>query len=230
MPAEFRELVLKHPGARIAIMGGAPTLRENVPQIDADVWISTNAHGLDIRSADYVVAMDNEHRGAGGMPMERYLRGKSSLPIIGPEHWADYVISGWPSCPTRVLTGQIAAWCAFGMGASIVILAGFDNYDGQSTQAHKACDRVQPFIHCPVRVCGGGRLTKWWPAFDPHETFPPFEPHPAAIAMRGTDNAVRVRVNKPTQINGVERVRGQELTVQRHQVAYHLKHKLVFEF
>jgi hypothetical protein len=229
MTAEFRELVLRHRGARIAIMGGAPSLAEQVPQIEADVWISTNTHGLSLRSADYVVAMDSTHSAHGHCDMHQWLRKRTDLPLIGPEHWADYVISGWPSCPTRVLTGPIAAWCAFGMGASVVILAGMDNYAGQGTQANKSCDRVQPFIHCPVRVFGGGPLTKWWPAFDPSEQFPPYEPHSAVIGMAGVDNQIRVRVNKPTQINGVERVRDQILTVQRHQVAYHLKHKLVYE-
>jgi hypothetical protein len=229
MPAEFRDLVLRHRGARIAIMGGGPTLAEQVPQIDADVWISTNAHGLNLRSADYIVAMDETHSRFGHCPMRKWLRDRSALPIIGPEYWADYVISGWPSCPTRVLTGPIAAWCAFGLGASVIILAGMDNYAGEGTQANKSCDRVAPFIHCPVRVFGGGPLTHWWPAFDPAEEFQPYEPHPAVEGIRGMDNAVRVRVNKPTQIRGVERYRGDELTVNRHEVAFQLKHKLVFE-
>lgn len=228
MPAEFTELVLKHPGARIAIMGGAPSLAEHVPHIEADVWISTNAHGLDMRSADYVIAMDQYHSRAGNADMGRWLRKRTGLPIISPWHWADYVISGWPHAPAFMLTGMAAIWCAFGMGASVVILAGMDGYNG-GEGARKWATRVQPFVHCPVRVFGGGFLTGWWPEFDPAETFPPFVPHPAAEAMRGIDNAIRIKINKPTNIRGIDRVRGEELTVQRHEVKYHLKHRLVFE-
>lgn len=42
---DFRELILKHKGKKICVMGGADTLEEELKSVEADVYISTNEIG-----------------------------------------------------------------------------------------------------------------------------------------------------------------------------------------
>ena len=40
----FGELVMRHRGQRICVMGGGPTLATDLESVEADVWISVNEH------------------------------------------------------------------------------------------------------------------------------------------------------------------------------------------
>lgn len=224
---DFRDLVLRHKGKRFCVMGGSPTLAEHVPGIEADVWISTNAHGVDLHPADYVLAMD-ENNTREGVPMGPFLRSRTDAPIISPHSYADFQLVSWPQAPRFVLSGMVAAWAAYMMGAKVVILAGCDGYGGNHGYVCEA-GKIDRDIHCPVRVAGGGPLTKTWPAYDPAEKFGRYSPNSAIEGWLGKDAPIRIRVRKPCHIRGAERPRGWECQVMRHEVAKQLKHYMVEE-
>lgn len=226
--AEFNDLILAHKGKRICVMGGAPSLADHMAGLACDIVISVNAHGVDVRAPDYMLAMDMHYWGTEE-PLWRYLRSRSDAPIINPEDWADYQLRDWPGHPRRyVLSGMVAAWAAWAMGARVVLLAGMDGYGGAPSKlAHSTA--AAEAIKCPVRVVGGGPLTKFWPAYDPAERFGRYTPHPAVEGLRGVDNECTIRVLKPLTLRGVERQRGEELTLMRHEVAKWIKHRMVAE-
>ena len=231
MNTDFRELILKHKGKRICVMGGSPQLAEHLAQVEADVYISTNAHGVDIRAPNYLLAMDSVNS-RNGRPMGDYLRSQCAAPIISRHAYADHQFVTWPQAPRDVLSGMVATWAAFCMGAKVVILAGFDGYakdrpsrlSGYTFEAIKMARDVK----CPVRVVGGG-LAGAWPAYDPAEKFGKYTPHSSIGYWKGSDDLVRIRVRKPTQIRGSYRSKGEELNVMRHEVVRHLKHRMAEE-
>lgn len=225
---EFHDLILAHRGKRICVMGGAPSLADHMEGLSCDVVISVNAHGVDIRSPDYLLAMDMHYWGTE-QPLWRYLRSRSSAPIINPEEWADYRLRDWPDYPKRyVLSGMVAAWAAWAMGAKVVILAGMDGYGGSPSKlAHST--RTATLIKCPVRVVGGGALTQFWPAYDAAERFGRYKPHPAIDGMRGVNNLVTVRALKPRHMCGADREKGEVFQAMRHDLRMWLRHRLVEE-
>lgn len=220
---DFRELILAHTGKRICVIGGAPV--DELPE--ADVYISTNGHGVHLRQPDYLLAMD-ERNSREQVPMGVWLRGKSTAPIISPHGYADYRLGNWPQNPRFVLSGMIATWMAFLMGAKVVILAGFDAYGGEAGYIEEA-RKINRDVHCPVRVAGGGPLTKVWPNYETKERFVSDKPHTAIEGWQGIDGRVRVRARKPCTVGQVDLAIGDELTTVRHEVARLLKHRMVEE-
>jgi hypothetical protein len=225
---DFRELILKHPGARICVMGGAPGLAEQLEQVEADIFISTNAHGVSLREPAYLLAMDERHSRHSGAPMGDWLKARCSAPIISPHGYADYRLGMWPQNPRFVLSGMIATWAAFAMGASVVILAGCDGYGGDAGYVDEA-RKIDRDVHCPVRVVGGGPLSKVWPSYDPKESFMEYTPHSSIDGLLGIDGQVRVRARKPCSVGYVNLKRGEEMTAMRHEVARLLRHRMVEE-
>lgn len=226
---DFRDLILAHKGKRICVMGGGPTLAENLERVEADVYLSTNGHGADLRRPDYVVAMDDDWHGVPRIGMHSHIRALTDAPTISPRPWADYQLTTWPDAPkTGVLTGMVATWVAWAMGARVVILAGMDAYDG-SPRGMAHCSAVDRDVKCPIRVVGGGPLTKFWPAYDPKETFGRYKPHPALDALRGLDGRTRVRALKPVTVRHHDMQPGEEMTVMRHEVHRLLRHRMLEE-
>ena len=226
---DFRELILAHKGKRVVVMGGGPSLAADLERIgtkSGDVVISTNGHGVDLRQPDYLLAIDHTHTGKA-VPMGPYLRGKSDAPIISPHGFADYRLGFWPQSPRFVLSGLVAAWAGFAMGAKVVCMAGMDGYpDNDYTDEAR---KVARDIHCPVRVMDASPLASVWPAFDPAEKFGKYTPHSSIDGLRGIDNRIRVRARKSCSVGLIELAKGQELTVMRHEVARLLKHRMVEE-
>lgn len=223
MPTDFRELVLKHKGKVICVLGGAPI--DQVPK--ADIYISANAHHVDKVKPDYVLAMDETHSGKK-VAMGDYLRSLTDAPIISPHGYADYSLGTWPQHPRWVLTGMIAVWAAFMMGAKAVIVAGMDGYGGENGYLDEA-KKISRDVHCPVRVFGGGPLEQAWPAYDPGERFGRYKPHGSIEAWQGKDGLVRIEVKHPCTIRGKDARPGDEFTVMRHEIKRELKHKMVVE-
>lgn len=223
---DFRELALRHKGKRFAVMGGGPSLAADMERIDADVVISTNGHGAGIRKPDYLLAIDHTHTGRQ-IPMGRYLRMVSDAPILSPHAFADYRMGFWPGYPRFVLSGLVATWAAFVMGAKVVCLAGMDGYakNDYTGEARK----IAKSIHCPVRVQPGSFLRSVWPVFDPEEKFGRYTPHSSIDGLRGIDNSIRVRAIKPCTVGKVDLARGVEMSGMRHEFRVHLKHRLVEE-
>ena len=226
--AEFNDLLLAHKGKRICVMGGAPSLADHMAGLACDIVISVNAHGVDVRKPDYMLAMDMHYWGSE-QPLWIYLRSKSDAPIINPEEWADYQLRTWPDYPKRyVLSGMVAAWAAWAMGAKVVLLAGMDGYGGTPSKLTHS-GRAAQLIKCPVRVVGGGPLTEFWPAYDPAERFGRYTPHPAIEGMKGVNNLVKLRALKARDMCGAEREKGEVFTAMRHDAQLWLRHRLVEE-
>ena len=214
---DFRELILKHKGKRICVIGGGPLV---LP--DADVYISTNAHGVDQVKPDYLLAMDERHSKAA-MEMGAFLRSKSDAPIISPHPYATYRMGKWPQHPRFVLSGMIGTWAAWAMGAKVVLLAGCNAYGGDAGYVDEA-RKIDRDVYCPVRVVGGGPLTKIWPEYDPAERFGKYKPHSAIDGLKGLDGEIRIRARKPCLVGYTRLLKGQEFIAMRHEVARLLKH------
>jgi hypothetical protein len=222
----FGELVNSHPGERICVMGGGPSLAADLEKVTADVWISVNDHGAKLRKVDYVVAMDNLHTQLR-VPMQKHIRPHTDAPIIGPWHWCEYQLSTWPLTPKMFNSGVIAVWVAHLMGAHPVIMAGFDCYNGHgaSMSQHK---NYMPFINGDVRVVSGP-LTKFYPEYRQNERRKPFVPPEVFKNSPLVLDEIKVRVRKPVDVRGKQWPVGTELIVSRYEVQGQLKHKSLEE-
>ncbi len=219
----FRDLALKHPGARICVTGGGPTLAAEVAEARADVWISANEHGAKLRKVDYVLAMDDKHTDTR-KSMQEHLRQFTDAPIIGPWPWCEYVLNDWPKCPRKMLSGAVGAWAAWAMGAHPVILAGMDCYGGRN-------DYVEQFqamreIVGAVKVIGGplGRLWTRKQAFGPWD-----QQERIQEAFKAPAGEIRIRVLKPANVRGHPWPKGAEMLVLKHEVDRLLRHRMVKE-
>jgi hypothetical protein len=216
----FGELAMRHRGARICVMGGGPTLKTDIEKVEADVWISVNEHGAKVRKVDYVVAMDNLHTKLT-TPMQKLIRPHTDAPIIGPWHWNDWQITNWPGLPAMPLSGVVATWLAYLLGAHPVILAGFDCYGGRKVGSH---ERMAPFVRAEVRVVSGP-LIGLYRQYDPQEVLPEFVCPDVMKLMPDLDGEIKVKVRKPVSIRGYEWPVGSELVIPRFEVRRQLKHK-----
>ena len=117
------------------------------------VVLSANQHGCLLRKCDYLVACDNK-------PGRRYVSPKGLVdlrefhtPIISPrESMADFRIFNVPVNSS----GVMAAWAAWLMGCSPIMLAGMDLYLGKTTYFHSP-SAVSTGRHLP----SGAHLAKW---------------------------------------------------------------------
>jgi hypothetical protein len=220
----FGELAMRHRGARICVMGGGPKLAPDIEKVTADVWISTNEHGAKLRPVDYVVAMDNLHTKLQ-VSMKKHIRPHTDAPILGPWHWNDWQITRWPGLPNMPLSGVIATWVAYILGAHPVILAGFDCYGGRKVGQHR---EMAPNIAAEVRVVSGP-LIGLYRQYDPAEEFAPYVAPDVMKLMPELDGEIKVRVRKPIEIRGYEWPVGSELVIPRYEVKHQLKHKSLVE-
>lgn len=219
----FGELVMRHKGERIVVMAGGPSLQSDLAQIKkGDVWISVNEHGAKVRPADYVVAMDDIHTKLN-VHMAKHLRQFTDAPIICPWHWGDYQLSTWPLNPKFLLSGVVASWVAYMMGAHPVILAGFDCYNGHGATIGQHRNYF-PHIKGEVRVVSGP-LTQFWPEYRPDERRSTYVAPDVFTAHPEFADEIKVRVIKPVPVRGHEWPVGTELMVSRFEVRRQLKHK-----
>lgn len=223
---DFRDAILRHKGKRICVMGGAPSLADDLNCVSADVYISANERGVALREPDYMLAMDESHRRTHES-MGAFLRRHSSAPIISPHSYADIRLGQWPQQPRWVLSGMVAVWAAFVMGAKVVIVAGCDAFGGEPGYVHEA-RKIARDVHCPVRVVSGP-LTAVWPHYDPAEKFGRYTPHTAISGWLGQDGQIEVRVRKPCTLAGIDRLPGETLTAWRHDARRLLKHRMIEE-
>lgn len=222
----FNELILAHKGKIICIMGGADSLESDLSRVKADIYISTNGHGCELQRPDYVLAMDEINRHVN-QPMREAIRGRTEAPIISPRAYADYQLLNWPQAPRDVLSGMVATWCAFMMGAKVVILAGMNGYKDRSFIFESV--KMARDVHCPVRVMSN-ELTKIWPMYDAKEKFGRYKAHAAIDTWAGKeDGFVTVECLKPTTLRGNPLLKGQKIQASRHEVARLLKHKMLRE-
>ncbi len=221
----FGELVMAHKGARICVMGGGPNLAAEIEKVQADIWISTNEHGAKVREVDYVVAMDNIHTRLH-VPMEGHIRPHTDAPIIGPWHWCNYGLGNYPLQPRLLLSGVIASWIAYLMGAHPVIMAGFDCYGGIPRAFNQHKDYT-PYVKAEVRVTDG-RLCELYKKYSPSERYKKYVP-PDVFGEVETEHGVKVRVVKPVDIRGFQWPIGTVLKVPRNEVWRQIKHRSLAE-
>lgn len=205
----FRDLVLSQEGKRFAICGGADSLSDDLAQINADVYISANEHGVKVRDCDYIVAMDTQH--GSGKRMELVLREYSEAPVISPCDYADYRAHSWPNAPRRMYSGLVAAWVAYAMGAKVVFLCGFDAY-GQKAGAIRKAGMFVDGIKCEVREVGGRMGV--WPAYRKGERFR-YAKQPELETLRGDDGLTWVVAQKPTRLDSGPLEKGERAQVSR---------------
>lgn len=223
----FKELILKHKGKIICVMGGAASLESDLKKVNADIYISTNGHGLQFQTADYLLAMDETNR-THNMPMGKYLSQINSAPIISPRGYADYQLTNWPQAPRDVLSGMVATWAAFVMGAKCVVLAGMDAYGGDAGYVDEA-RKIARDVDCPVRVVSGS-LAKIWEQYDQDEKFGRYSP--AATIDRWlelTKDAQEYLVLKPTNVTGRALKKDDKVTLSPIDAARLLKHRMIKE-
>lgn len=226
--AEFKELILKHRGKVFCVIGGAPFDPDLLKGIKADVFISTNEHGVKVHDCQYMVAMDDTHSG-NGKRMYDHLREYSDLPIISRSAYADYQLETWPDAPrTSFLSGMAAVWCAWAMGAKAVIVVGMNGYDGK-TGAMRDAACVMKEVSVPVRSVDGGPLSDVFPEYDPKEKWGHYKESPKIAELMKSTGEIEIEVIKPTGIRGREMQKGERIKIMRHEVARLLWHKMVKE-
>lgn len=222
---QFKTLIGKHKGKTICVMGGAPTLQEEIKGVDAQAWISANEHGAKLRKVDYVVAMDDTH-GVTQQKMDELIRQHTKAPIIGPWPHCDFILPDWPMAPKRVLSGVVAMWVAHCMGASEIILAGMDAYDGKPS-AMKAYREMAAHINTKVTVAGDGHLSVIFP---PNKEFEQRYPDPVLARINeNSADMITVEARKPTNVGGRPLAKGEQMTGTRHEFRRLLKHNVLVE-
>lgn len=218
--APLAELIMRHAGKRICVMGGGKTLQADIEVIEADVWISVNNHGAKLRPVDYIVCMDNIHT-ANKREMRHFLRQFSDAPIISPWHWGQYQMHKWPGYPRMYNSGVMAVWVAYLMGAHPVIMAGYDCYGGDK----KIIDMHRyfvPEVRCQVRVASGA-LIGMYPKHESTENFDKFAI--PEILGDARDGCVKVKVKSLFSYRGCEWPIGTILTLPEFEVRRQIKHK-----
>lgn len=123
--SEIRPLRKRHEGAPAVILGGGPSLPEQIKAVpDGAVRISVNRRGVLLTPCDYIVATDRPEA-------EACRRLFPKTPLITPfvdvgDYWyvrnSDVIDSGF--------TSPVAMWLARFMGCVPVILCGMDCYQG----------------------------------------------------------------------------------------------------
>jgi hypothetical protein len=214
------DLIMRHAGQRICIMGGSKSLDTDLETIEADVWVSVNDHGARRRDVDYIVCMDNVHT-AKKVEMRHYLREFSDAPVISPWHWGEYQICRWPDYPYLFNSGVIASWVAYLMGAHPLIFAGFDCYGGQA----RIIDMHRKFVKhnaCECRVASGP-LLQLYLQHDVDEKFSTFKV--PEIFGEATEGQIQVLVKAPFEYRGYAWPIGTKLTVSEYEVRRQIKHK-----
>jgi len=231
MKQDFRKYsALAHKNKTICVMGGADTLKDDMGKVSqADIVISVNGHGYDLRKPDYFLAMD-EINSREKVNMGDYLRGLDpEIPIISPHGYADIVLGDWPQAPRFVLSGMIGIWVAYVMGAKCVIVCGMDANNGDPGMVDEA-RKISRDVETSVRVVSGP-LTKIWSPYEPKEKFGKYTvPNALAswIESRDTDE-IMVEVLKDTEIGQISRKRGDQFTISRAMAARFLRHRMIKE-
>ena len=200
-----RELVHTHVGRPAVVMGGAPSLPDEIEQCPKDaLYLSANEHGVKLiaerfpdRRCSYIVALDKI--------LDRLDRW--GVPIVSRHAWADYVILRFRLPDGGQNSGMAAAWLARLMGCAPIIVIGVGCYSNGQAYWHAPKAQTNGFVTPPkehiarwmmfkrmypamYRTIGDGPLS--WAVFDAQ--FDPNEkPEPELIGMR-----CEVRLDKTT--------------------------------
>jgi hypothetical protein len=222
------DCLLQHPGARIIVMGGSDDIERDLIEIGSrkgDVVISTNAHGVDLRRPDYLLAMDTHHLGTGE-PMGDYLRARSDAPIISVYDYAQYRIHGVPDCEVTK-SGLVAMWVAYRMGARVIHLAGMRGNEGDRDY-RMAVDQMAKHIHTDVRVAADSMLAEVFPVRRNGERFPRRDIDIRLRVLADDDGKATVRAIKDCHLEGgVTLKAGESMRAHISSVQLLLRHRMM---
>ena len=228
----FEDLVLKHKGKVIAVLGGGEINEKDLKAVKPNIIISANGHGSDIADIDYVVAMDDVHT-EHQYNMRDHIKKLTDAPILGPFTHNDVLLVDWPMAPRRVYTGTIAVWVAWVMGAKAIVLLGFDGYADEDDDPRPGyMDKVQEVMRhvtVPVRTVNGGPLSEVWPEFDKDEKWGRYKPHGSLVDYNKPDGMVMVRALKDSKLDDGLLAKGDSRKVNKgsRTVDRMLKHKMI---
>lgn len=217
--SSVRDLLLRHAGATVAVLGGGMSLPETLERLPADVvCLSANHHGCLYRRCDYIVALDN---------IEAQLR-PYGVPIIAPHAWADYRMTEHPQL---FYSGMQAAWVAWMLGARLILLCGIDCYQGgtycyapdedapalnRPEHVHaRGWRQVKACIPVPIRTLSAP-LVPIFGAYDPDEVLPPYVPTERFVLLAHcVGTKVELLQDSGRTREGVRYLRGQILELPR---------------
>jgi hypothetical protein len=118
-----------HAGRPAAVLGGGPSLPEDLKQIPTGcVLISVNQHALQLVKADYLVFLDDPLTEPDLLEAIRAFEG---IKVSRRREWADVEL-GPPVAKRRMgqYTGHVAALFAEWLGCDPLLLLGMDCYQG----------------------------------------------------------------------------------------------------
>jgi hypothetical protein len=223
----FRDLIFSERGKIICIMGGSDKLEAELANVKADIYISTNGHGCDLKQAKYVVAMDDRHTKTGEW-MREIIRRKTDVPIIGPFPSCDIFLDHWPLMPRRYYSGIVAMWLAHALGAKLIILAGMDGYKADGGFMGKLAKVKNESVPTEVRTTNK-TLEEVVPAYDPKEKVKQPAVDARLKTIKAEEGVIEVEVLNSCYVLNIERVVGERVKVNRCDVMIQLKHQMVRE-
>lgn len=141
---KMSELRDQYAGRPAAILGGGPSLPEDIKRLPAEcILIAVNYHALFLGPVDYMVYNDAPD---SDPLLERAVK-EHRVSLVSPDPTSDVLfdVPVW----TGFYSSNTAAWFALWMGCDPVILCGMDLYQGEKKYFH-ATDRDAPTFHYPL--------------------------------------------------------------------------------
>jgi hypothetical protein len=193
VPQLISAIFNRHYGKPILVIGGGPSVIEDLPQLPDPSYfsaiISANDHGFRQHKypVTYGVSVDKTHI-ERKMPMRCFMQA-FKIPLINRHSWADYRLVDW-----RLITnsGLTAVTVAAVLGGHPVVTTGIDMWVGGNLYFHRVRDK---FRASPTRDgvrnkmrelgqwCGPAVLRSLrGPVAEHHGVFDPAEILPAVVA------------------------------------------------
>lgn len=165
MRKQISELKGIHIGRPAAILGGGPSLPDDIKRLPAGcIMISVNGHSLRLGKADYIVFNDNPYR---NRTLSKTLLQANLKEFDGPrvsphEGLGDYHFDVWYW--DGGFTSTTATWLALFMGADPVLLCGMDCYQGEEKYFFDDWRETKNYHPC-FDYAVENHLAAWAPAF-----------------------------------------------------------------
>ncbi len=157
--ALISELENRHKGQPIAVLGGGPSLPDDVGRLPAGcVMIMVNYHAVRILRPDYMVFMDSPSNIE--ISIDTYYNFKGPR-ISQLTNWSDYILDVpyWDGG----ISSSLATWLACYMGGNPVLLAGMDCYSQKKPYFYEDKRLLNhPCFDYPLE----NHLKAWQPAQD----------------------------------------------------------------
>lgn len=231
------DLIHAHAGRPALVMGGGESLPADLARApEGCLLISANQHGCILRTCDYIVSIDIFEGRKLKMPdgSERTLR-SFGVPIISVRREdADIRLFEKPTANS----GATAAWVAWVMGCSPILLAGMNCYiggtyfyDAKAISTGKAImlsghlgrwQKLKAAAPDGMFRVMSGPLKELFPVFDPAE---PVRQHARPAAIKGT-SGVTVSLSKRLTIGRMAVGPGQ-VELSDGELRYAHRHKAV---